>query len=283
MPRQIDDSSPLLPEAQRYYSEYNEAGRLFRGAGQLERLRTQEIITRYATPAPATVLDIGGGPGVYALWLARQGYTVHLLDAMPLHIEQAREAAQDQSDTPLASLQVGDARHLPFEDESAEIVLLLGPLYHLVERSERLLALREARRVLRPGGWLFAAAISRFAPLLQGFFSIPEALLDADEIELLHHDVTTGQHRNFSGDINNFTTTYFHHPDELRSEVSEAGLHDKAILAVEGPIWASAGTITHLQNEQWRANYLSLMRLVEHDPTLLGSSAHLLAVARRES
>src|ERR1700730_2827992 len=98
MSDQPDFSSSLVPEALRFYMEYDEAGRLFRSGGPIERLRTQELISRYAPKAPATVYDIGGGPGVYALWLAQQDYTVHLLDAVPRHIEQAGEAMQNQPD-----------------------------------------------------------------------------------------------------------------------------------------------------------------------------------------
>jgi ubiquinone/menaquinone biosynthesis C-methylase UbiE len=114
------------------------------GAGRLEYLRTRELLARYLPPAPATVLDVGGGAGVYALPLAREGYSVHLIDAVPLHVEQAREASALQQDSPLASAQVGDARRLVWDDNSVDAVLLLGPLYHLTSRDDRLRALKEA-------------------------------------------------------------------------------------------------------------------------------------------
>jgi ubiquinone/menaquinone biosynthesis C-methylase UbiE len=107
------------------------------------------------------ILDIGGGAGVYSFWLAAMGYSVHLVDAMPLHIEQARQVASQPGTPPLACLSVGDARRLDFRDEIADAVLLMGPLYHLTERDDRLLALREAHRVLCPGGMVCAVGISR--------------------------------------------------------------------------------------------------------------------------
>jgi 2-polyprenyl-3-methyl-5-hydroxy-6-metoxy-1,4-benzoquinol methylase len=102
--------NPLSDEALIHYRIGQEQERLSRGTGVLEFTRTQEIISRYLPPVPAVIFDIGGGSGVYAYWLAQQGYEVHLIDAVPLHIEQARQFAPTQLDYPLASLAVGDAR-----------------------------------------------------------------------------------------------------------------------------------------------------------------------------
>jgi len=117
--------------------------------------------------APAVILDVGGGAGAYAFPLAKQGCEVHLIDPVELHLEQARSYAETSGVT-LASITKGDARQLDFPAGGADAVLLLGPLYHLVERSDRLQALLEAQRVLRPRGALFAASISRFASLIDG-------------------------------------------------------------------------------------------------------------------
>src|SRR5690242_14553694 len=93
-----------------YYNRGREQERLMNANGKLELLRTQEILLRYLPKPPATILDVGGGAGVYALWLAREGYTVHLIDLMPLHVEQATAASAKQPEAPLASVRLGDAR-----------------------------------------------------------------------------------------------------------------------------------------------------------------------------
>jgi ubiquinone/menaquinone biosynthesis C-methylase UbiE len=283
MPDQSNASSPLSQEAQRYYTEYDEAGRLFRRAGQVERVRTQELIARYVKPAPATVYDIGGGPGVYALWLAQRGYAVHLLDAVPQHVEQARASSDAQPRAPIVSLQVGDARHLPFAANSADVVLLLGPLYHLIERADRLAALREAKRVLRPRGVLFAAAISRFASLLDNLNQRSEIFTDPAKAALILEDLTHGQHRNPTSEIVNFTTTHFHRPDELQAEVSEAGLTHSATFAVEGPLWLTQDALAHWSEPRYQEAFLAFLRVIEQEPTLIGASSHLLAVAYNEA
>jgi len=150
-----------------HYAEGRERDRLNQGAGRLEELRTTELLATWLPPAPAVVLDVGGAAGRYALPLAAAGYEVHLVDPVPLHVEQAQEASRAAS-RPLVSAQIGDARTLAFDDGSADAVLLLGPLYHLVEREERLKALREAHRVLRAGGTAIVAGISRFASTADG-------------------------------------------------------------------------------------------------------------------
>jgi ubiquinone/menaquinone biosynthesis C-methylase UbiE len=110
------------------------------------------------------ILDIGG-TGVCSFWLAEAGYSVHLGDPTDVQIEAANRI-NFESANPLASCRVGDARTLDFGDATADAILLLGPLYHLTESQGRLRALAETARVLKPGGLLFAAAISRFASVL---------------------------------------------------------------------------------------------------------------------
>lgn len=157
------------PEIRHHYEvEIAEAERLVRGAGQLEYVRTQEIVRRHLPPGPLHILDVGGGAGVHAEWLADDGHSVHLIDPMPHHVEAALGLARPDR---RITATIGDARDLDVVDDSADAVLLLGPLYHLTGRTDRVKALAEARRVVRPGGLVIAAAISRFASLLDGLSS----------------------------------------------------------------------------------------------------------------
>ena len=279
MPALPESGSCVPPEVHSHYAAGTEAGRLARSSGRLELARTQEILRRFLPPPPAVVADVGGGPGLYACWLAALGYEVHLSDPVPLHVAQAEEASKARPTHPVASCAVGDARALGRPDDSTDAVLLLGPLYHLTDRTDRLAALREARRVLRPGGTLVAAAISRFASALDGLRA--GYLDDPAFAALVGRDLTDGQHRNPTGHPAYFTTAFFHHPDEVRQEVEDAGLTAVQLLAVEGPAWLLQDFDAHWDDPDRRERLLGVVRRVEADPSLLGVSAHLLAVARK--
>src|SRR5262245_30772928 len=266
-------------EVAAYYDRGLERDRLASGAGALEFVRTQVLLERYLPAPPAVVGDIGGGPGRYAIWLAERGYQVHLVDAIPLHIEQARMAVRARPGVALASADVGDARALRLPDASVDAVLLLGPLYHLPEHGERLQALAEARRVCRPGGVVLAAGISRFASTLDGLRG--GYLEDPAFAAVAAGDRRDGRHRNPTGDPAYFTTAYFHRPEELADECAAAGLTHEATLAVEGPGWLLPDLDARLADERRRAVLLAALSPLEAEPTLLGVSAHLLTVARR--
>jgi ubiquinone/menaquinone biosynthesis C-methylase UbiE len=260
-----------------YYGRGWERNRLRHedGRPKLELARTLELLERFLPPPPADVLDVGGGPGAYAVELARRGYRVRLVDPVPLHVDETLRAAEEAGVAVRA--EVGDARELAQAQTSVDAVVLLGPLYHLTERADRLQALSEARRVLRPDGAVAAVAISRFASLFEGLFN--RYLAEPTFRELVERDLREGQHRNPDpeGRPEWFTTAFFHRPEELADEVAEAGLRLEALVGVEGPGW--------LLDEQpppglTDGDLLFAARAVEAEPSLAGLSAHVLALAR---
>lgn len=271
------DESWLPEKIGDYYNEGREIGRLERGIGPLELARIRELITRHLPPPPATVLDIGGGSGRYAGWLARKGYAVHLVDPVPLHIEQATAVSDAQPDAPIKSIQLGDARDLPFPDSLATAVLLHGPLYHLTERTDRLRVLREARRVVKPGGLLMAVAVSRFASALVGFQRW--WLEDEDFRKMLEEELESGQHRPPKSWPSLFTTAYFHRPQELQGEIEEAGFSLQEIVAIQGPGWIVPDLEERMANARQRDALLTAVRRIEGEPEILGMSPHIMAVA----
>jgi ubiquinone/menaquinone biosynthesis C-methylase UbiE len=271
------DASPSIPEEiRRYYDLGLEADRLKTAEGELEFVRTKEIITRYLPSPPAVILDVGGGPGTYACWLARKGFEMHLVDPVPLHTEQAKLASQDQPEFPIRSITLGDARDLHFNDNSTDAAFLLGPLYHLTQRADRMEALREAYRVLKPDGLLVAVGISRFASTLAGL--IDGYFAEAEIVPMIKRVLTDGQHRNPTGKPVYFTTAYLHHPSELEAEVRGAGFEVENILAVEG-----AAVFLQDLEEQWarpkqRERILQAVRWLEAEPSVIGVTGHIAAI-----
>jgi ubiquinone/menaquinone biosynthesis C-methylase UbiE len=209
------------------YEAGDEDARMVSVTNRVEWERTLELLGRWLPAAPARVLDVGGGPGRYAAWLVERGYDVALLDPVPQHVEQARARGVDA--------QTGDARALPFGDDAADAVLVLGPLYHLPVAADRALALAEAVRCAAPGAPVVVAAMSRWAkPVVK---TVRGELGDPAVRGYLLRVMAHG--RDPEGDAFDLVS-YNHDPDELRAELVAAGLTDVQVLGIEGPLGAQA-------------------------------------------
>ena len=261
-----------------YYEQGDEIQRLSSSGGQLEETRMRELITRHLPAAPAVVYDVGGGPGNYACWLAREGYEVHLVDPVTLHVKQAAAASQTQPAHPIAELCVGDARHLDRADNSVDSVLMLGPLYHLTERSERIAALQESYRILRKDGIIFAVAISRYASTLRGMI---DGIMDPEYIKIVDRDLRDGQHRNPNEHPAYFATAFLHRPEELKSEVETVGFNLKGLFGIQGPAWLLQNLEEQWADPDYRERLLNIARSLESEPSIIGVSTHIMAIGRK--
>lgn len=269
---------PGEPIEEFYSAGRREWDRLGRGRGLLEFRRTTELLARLLPEPAATVLDVGGGPGRYAVWLADAGYDVVLSDLVPALAGQAAALARASRHT--FGVVVADARHMGHPDGVADAVVLMGPLYHLHERGDRLRVLGEAHRVLRPGGVLVVSVIGRYT-----------ALLDASRVGGLDESLVARARHSFLADGRfesgeaGFTQAYFHTPREIADELTAAGFVDVDTFAVEGPMWtvladahepgAPEGSDALLESA------IRCARETETVPSLLGASSHLLAAGTR--
>lgn len=258
----------LAPEILDFYARGREEGRLREGIGRLELWRTRDILRRILPEPGGVLLDVGGGCGVHAEWLAAEGWRVHLVDPVPAHIEQAAAL-------PGVTARLGDARALAADDATAQVVLLLGPLYHLPDPRERARALTEAARVVRPGGLVVAATINRHAALhdqlnRSGWF---------DPARRVRLEATSASGRVHPG--GQFTTAYLHHPAEIAAEMAAAGLVSVRQYGIEGAAWLMGDIASYLDDESRCDGVLAALRITECDPALLGVSGHLLTAARR--
>jgi ubiquinone/menaquinone biosynthesis C-methylase UbiE len=266
------------PEIAAYYDTFAEEARLMTGPSRIEYERSKDILLRMLPPPPARVVDVGGAAGAYSLWLAALGYEVHLVDATPRLVDEAR-TRNEQRSTRIASLTVGDARALPQPDRSADALLVMGPLYHLTEATDRAAALREAWRVLAAGGIVAVAAISRYASALDGMAR--RLTQDPRFVEIRNRDLADGQHRNDTDRVDYFTTAYFHRPEDLRAELDAAGFTSVNVFGVEGPSWALPDFDGQWDDPALRQELLDVARRLELEPSIVGASAHLLGLGRK--
>lgn len=259
---------------QAHYALGDEESRLSHGVGLLEFERTKEVILRYLPAPPATVADIGGGPGAYSLWLASLGYEVEHRDVVELHVEQLTSRIKPGS--PISTA-IGDARRLDLADANVDAALMLGPLYHLAEYQDRIHALKELHRTLRRGGIAFVAEISRWSARVGGvlaakmYESFPQVLDLVEEVEEtgILPPLFPG---NFAG--------YLHEPRQFHDEVEAGGFEVLGIVAIEGPAAILADVNERMADERHRKVLLDSLRALEEVPELLGASPHMLAIAR---
>ena len=271
-------AEPRIPkEVHEYYAtRIREDDRIRDGIGELELLRTQAVVRRHLPPGPLRVLDVGGATGVHAEWLLAEGHQVHLVDPVDAHVEQALSVL-GHNETFSAS--VGDGRSLGAHAEPYDVVLLFGPLYHLAVRDDRMVTWREAMRVVRPGGVVFAMAITRFASLFDGLAS--GYIFEDGFREIVDADLESGRHVNPEDRDGWFTTAYFHRPDELAAEAAEAGLNLREVVGVEGIAPWLSNLSDRWDDPEVRAAIVHSAAVIETEPTLLGLSPHFIAVAEK--
>jgi SAM-dependent methyltransferase len=253
-----------------HYTTGAELGRL-ETRNRLEFERTKVILEERLPPG-GRLIDVGGGPGVYAAWFAARGYDVDLVDPVPLHVEEAERASN--AGAPFRA-HLGDARELPFPDSCADAVVMMGPLFHLVEPEDRHQALGEAFRVLRPGGVFAASAMGRF--FWFGHAIAQNTVRDPERRRAVTSFVDTGSRPEGEPPYPAFA----HRPEELEREVRAAGFTDVVVLAIEGFFHLLADLDRRLTDPASSSALFEMLARYEADPAILGLSGHLMAVGRR--
>lgn len=247
------------------------------------RHRTEFAITRraladYLPPAPATIADLGGGPGQYAIPLAQQGYAVTLVDLSQGNLALAQEKAAEAG-VELAAVVHANVLSLPaLPEETYDVILLLGPLYHLLERAERETAVAIAYKLLKPDGLIFAAFVTRYAAfrdMVSGGY--PEWIIQYPE--RAQQLLETG--RNPAGPGSGFPNSYFAHPDEIKPLMETAVFETLALIGCEGLVAGHEDHINQLDGDLWQ-QWVELNYHFAHEPSLYGASDHLLYVGRKQ-
>jgi ubiquinone/menaquinone biosynthesis C-methylase UbiE len=264
-------------EIENFYNQTTEENRLQLGLGPLEFERNKELINRYLPPLKGTVIDVGGGPGVYSEWMAILNYDVHLIDPVATHIKQATKKAGKLKNPFRCTL--GESRNLEMQDNSADLLISHGPLYHLQTKKDRIDSLMEAKRVLKPGGIMLGFAInytaSTIVSLLQGSIHEPEIY------KMCKEELVSGIHnppKNMPGMLPH---AYYHRPSELKEELEEAGFEYIDTLAVEGLIWLDNNFFLTRANPQQKAGIMELLKITESDKNVLALSPHMMIAGKK--
>lgn len=247
---------------------------------RLDRHRTEFALTmkalqEYLPPAPCNVLDNGGGPGRYAIALTQKGYRVTLLDLSQANLDFAAKMASHVNITIDQRLH-GNALSLEgMDDASFNAVLMLGPLYHLVSAEDRNQAIREAGRVLKPGGVLFAAFISRYGVFMDASVKYPQTVYEKRDLweQIWRDGFNPPPH-------DGFTDAYFAMPAEVVPLMEAQGFSTLNMLGLEGIVSGHEDAVNALNGDAWEY-WVNLNYAYAKDPALHAASAHLLYIGRK--
>jgi len=267
-------------QIKQFYSNEMEKDRLELELFLLEGIRTKEIIGRYLVEEGMTIADIGGGAGYYAFWLQSLGHKATLVDLSPKNIELVEERSE-RSGTQLTAFHTGDATKLDLGDNQFDFVLLLGPLYHLTDKRERVKALSEAKRIVKPGGFVLSAVISRYASLFDGFRR--DLVYDDQFLKILINDLQSGVHLNETNNPEYFTTAFFHTPAEIKEEIKASGLNFDKLVAVEGFGWIINDFAKKATDKPYLDKLTTIISMLETNDDLIAMSQHIIAVSKKAS
>lgn len=252
-----------------------------REANRLERHQLEHDITwlylgEYL-PAAGQILEVGFGTGSYTLELARRGYKVTGIDISPNMVNRTKERVATSGLDNMIHLEIGDGRILSgIPDNNFDAALLMGPLYHLASRDERLMALTRTCSCLKTNGILFSSLISRYGVFGDLMKNRPKIILDRPLIEShLRNGRDPEPHyyeHSFRG--------YFSLVDEIIPLHEEAGFHTIALAGVEPAISADDENYNRLEGDI-RRGWLELLFKISIEPSMIASSRHLLYIGRK--
>lgn len=260
-----------------FYNKASEETRLEKGMGIFEFERIKELIEQHINKPKSTIIDVGGGTGKYAEWLSKTGHNVHLLEPVQKHIKLAKKRAQ-KLNNPFSIIQ-GIAQNLPYKNETADLVILHGPLYHLQNREDRITAISEAKRVLKKDGIILGFAINATASTVVGLMN---GMIHANSFfEMCKQELTSGIHNAPKDFPFLLADAFYHKPQQLKEEFLEHNLKITNLFAVEGMIWLDNEYFANMLDKKKSKTLQKLQKLTESDEYLLPFSPHMMISAKK--
>ena len=261
-----------------YYKKFNEKDRLINdNSGKLEYEMTMRILSKYL-PKEAKILDLGGAAGVYSFPLAELGYEVYLADLSEDLINQAKEQNENKTNK-IKSCDVVNAIDLNiYENEQFDVVLLFGPLYHLLEESERKQCLNEVNRVLKKDGIIFAS----FIPYLSGsiaiidrYFRHPEQVNEKN----LNEVFKTGKFNNMVD--KGFQEGYYPTSKEIEELFDICNFEKIDIKSIRGIGYEREDNIYNITDKQVFDKIMELIEQTSNNKEIIEMCGHAMYIGKR--
>lgn len=262
-----------------FYNKASEETRLNKGMGVFEFERVKCLIEQFITEPALKIIDVGGGTGKYSEWLARKGHEVHLVEPVEKHLKLAQNRARKIKNK--YSVHQGESRNLKFQNNYADLIILHGPLYHLQNKEDRVLTIKEAKRVVKNKGIILGFAINYTASTLVGLLN--GLIHNKFFFEMCKEELTTGIHNppeNFPWLL---AEAYYHNPAELKEEFLDQELEYLNTYAVEGMAWLDKDFFSNITNNKRKTNLLELINVTQNDSYLLPFSPHMMIAAQKKN
>ncbi|MEY8779583.1 class I SAM-dependent methyltransferase [Allomuricauda sp. XS_ASV26] len=262
-----------------FYNKASEETRLNKGMGVFEFERVKCLIEQFITEPALKIIDVGGGTGKYSEWLARKGHEVHLVEPVEKHLKLAQNRARKIKNK--YSVHQGESRNLKFQNNYADLIILHGPLYHLQKKEDRVLTIKEAKRVVKNKGIILGFAINYTASTLVGLLN--GLIHNKFFFEMCKEELTTGIHNppeNFPWLL---AEAYYHNPAELKEEFLDQELEYLNTYAVEGMAWLDKDFFSNITNNKRKTNLLELINVTQNDSYLLHFSPHMMIAAQKKN
>ncbi len=262
-----------------FYNKASEETRLNKGMGVFEFERIKSLIEKYIPSSSSRIIDVGGGTGKYAEWLAKKGHQVHLVEPVSKHVKIAQSSANKLKNK--FSVYLGESRNLEFPNGFADLIILHGPLYHLQKEEDRALCIREAKRVLKNDGIILGFAINYSASTLVGLLN--GLIHKKTFFEMCKEELTTGIHNPPNDYPWLLAEAYYHKPEELRDEFVRQELSYINTYAVEGMAWLDKDYFANMLNDTKKNTLIELIRITENDSYLLPFSPHMMIAVKKQT
>jgi len=272
-------SNPLISRnIEIFYNNASEETRLEKGMGVFEFERIKVLIEKYLPESNSRIIDVGGGTGKYAAWLAQKGHEVHLVEPVSKHIEIAKNRVKTLKNK--FSIYLAEARKLEFPNNFADLIILHGPLYHLQAKEDRALAISEAKRVVKNNGIILGFAINYTASTLVGLLN--GLIHKRSFFDMCKQELINGVHNPPSDFPWLLAEAYYHKPEELKDEFTLQELIHLNTYAVEGLVWLDKNYFANMLHKKNRETLMELLQTTETDCYLLPFSPHMMIAVQKK-